>query len=290
MTVSIIVSSYVGLYLFYVNSTMKGKNLAMLFGILPNTVTTTILRLMKKVVKKLSRHPHAKVSFPDHENMRRLAEMVQRREPTVDDVIAFLDGVALPVQCSDDPDAQAEYYNGYHGDTMVNNVFLFSPEGLIIYAVFNAPGSWHDSHVAQPLVSVALKKLGFFKICVDQGFKRGGELFDKFVGPISQKRRRGLSPILREQLLELHNKYVSLRQSSEWGMRALQGTFTRLKARLTSNSETRHFILHSIVLLHNFRTLRVGLNQIATVFNRHYEAYINVEGYDRIARYYDNDF
>ena len=98
-----------------------------------------------------------------------------------------------------------------------------------------------------------------------------------------------VSPILREFLIEQHNKYVSLRQSSEWGMRALQGTFTRLKARLTSNSVTRNYIIHSIILLHNFRTIRVGLNQIATVFNRHYEAYINIDGYDRIARYYDYD-
>ena len=39
-------------------------------------------------------------------------------------------------------------------------------------------------------------------------------------------------------------------------------------------------------LLHNFRTEYVGINQIATVFNEHYEQSINLEGYDRIARYY----
>ena len=82
--------------------------------------------------------------------MERFALMIQNREPTIDDVIGFLDGVALHCQCSDDPQAQGEFYNGYHGDTMVNNIFLFSPEGKIIYGVFNAPGSWHDSHVAQP--------------------------------------------------------------------------------------------------------------------------------------------
>ncbi len=48
-----------------------------------------------------------------------------------------------------------------------------------------------------------------------------------------------------------HNTYVSLRQSSEWGMRALQGTFTRLKSRLPSNKRKRYLLLSVIVLLHN---------------------------------------
>lgn len=33
----------------------------------------------------------------------------------------------------------------------------------------------------------------------------------------------------------------------------------------------------------------MGLNQIATVFNPEYEQYINLDGYDRIARYFYND-
>ena len=83
-----------------------------------------------------------------------------------------------------------------------------------------------------------------------------------------------------------HAVYVSLRQASEWGTRALQGTFSRLKARLTSNKVKRGLILQSVAWLHNFRTFYVGLNQIATVLNPHYEQYINLEGYDRIARYF----
>jgi hypothetical protein len=279
----------IGLFLFFVNSTMRAKHLSMIFGILPNTISITIRLIMKRIIRALKNHPDARIKFPNNQEMAHFAEMINQREPTVDDVIAFLDGVSLHVQCSDDPQAQAEYYNGYHSDTMVNNIFLFSPEGKIIYGVFNAPGSWHDSHVARPLVALVLEKIGNYKICVDQGFKRGGILFGKFVGPLSQKSRRNLSPILRREFIELHNKYVSLRQSSEWGMRALQGTFSRLKSRLTSITNVRNAIIYSIILLHNYRTSRVGLNQIAVVFNPHYEAAININGYDRIARYYDNE-
>ena len=69
-------------------------------------------------------------------------------------------------------------------------------------------------------------------------------------------------------------------------MRALQGTFCRLKSRLTSNKLKRKAIIVSIALLHNYRTEEVGLNQIATIFNPEYEQLINLENYDRIARYF----
>jgi hypothetical protein len=72
-------------------------------------------------------------------------------------------------------------------------------------------------------------------------------------------------------------------------MRALQGTFIRMKSRLSSNKYKRKLILTVIILLHNFRTHVVGLNQIATVFNLEYDAYVNVRNYDRIAMYYEQE-
>ena len=239
----------IGLYLYYVNSTVRAKHLAQLFGIVPATVTTTILRMMKRVVKGLRNHEASKIFFPTNDQMEIFARMINLREPTIDDVIGFLDGMSIPVQCSDDPIIQNAFFNGYHQDTMVNNIFLFSPEGKILFACYNAPGSWHDSHVARPLVTVVLDKLGQYKICVDQGFKRSGNLLNKFVGPISKSRRRNLSPVLRQMLIRQHNIYVSLRQSSEWGMRALEGSFSRLKSRLTSKAKTRRNIIFSILLL-----------------------------------------
>jgi hypothetical protein len=86
--------------------------------------------------------------------------------------------------------------------------------------------------------------------------------------------------------VERSHIYTSLRQSSEWGMRALQASFARLKTKLTSDKEKRQLIIYAIALLHNFRTRHVGLNQISTVFNPHYEQYINIDGYDKIRRYY----
>ena len=43
-------------------------------------------------------------------------------------------------------------------------------------------------------------------------------------------------------------------------------------------------IMFSIILLHNYHTHYIGLNQIAQIFNPHYEQYLSFNGYDKIAR------
>ena len=201
-------------------------------------------------------------------------------------MIGFVDGVALPVQCNDSAEDQSKFYYGHSKDTMINNVLAFNPLGKVFYAALNYPGSWHDSQVCSKLIALTIDKIGMYQLCVDQGFPRNGDLFDRFVGPLSKKARSQLSSINKESIVKKHELYVSLRQASEWGMRSLQGTFSRLKSRLTSNVSKRRKILNSIILLHNYRTHEVGLNQIATVFNVHYEQFLHVENYDRIARYF----
>ena len=92
--------------------------------------------------------------------MAEFAEMVNIREPTVDNVIGFVDGLSLVVQCSDNEYLQNAAYNGYSHDTSCNNVIAFSPEGKVIYCSYNYPGSWHDNTVAQDLINVVIERIG----------------------------------------------------------------------------------------------------------------------------------
>ncbi len=207
----------------------------------------------------------------------------------VNDVIEFLDGVQIRIQSGESEVEQSKYYSGHLKDTCCNNVFLFGPDGILYFASFNAPGSWHDSMVAAWLIDEAANFLGAFKICVDKGFPMSGRVFDKFVGPLSTKRLNQIARNLRAHIQMMSHIYTSLRQGSEWGMRALQGSFARLTSRMTSCKETRATIIEAFFLLHNFRTTHVGINQIATVFNPEYEQYINLYGYDKISRYYAQD-
>jgi hypothetical protein len=60
---------------------------------------------------------------------------------------------------------------------------------------------------------------------------------------------------------------TSLRQASEWGMRALQGAFPRLTVPLKFERKgERGRILLLVPLLYNFRLEVVGLNQIQNVY------------------------
>lgn len=277
----------VGLYLLYIGSRMKINELCLIFGITPTTASDSLTEMINLVVDRLFKEPRSRICFPNEDQMQEFARMVNVREPKVDNIIGFIDGVSIAIQCSSDEDEQRSNFNGYYHDTVCNNVFAFAPNGKIIHASINFPGHCHDSEVCRKLIEKVIRSIGHYAFCVDQGFPRSGELFDKFVGPYSKRSRQALAPIVRKQLLERSKIYISLRQASEWGMRALQGTFTRLKSRLTADHAKRQKLLLGIILIHNFRTDLMGLNQITTVFNPEYEQYINVENYDRIARYFD---
>ena len=93
-------------------------------------------------------------------------------------------------------------------------MFISVKECLVEYpskVCINFPGSWHDSQVATSLIAKVIDK-----ICVDQGFPRTGDLLNKFVCPISRRARLNLPVDNRREVIRQHNKYVSLRQSSEW--------------------------------------------------------------------------
>ena len=67
---------------------------------------------------------------------------------------------------------------------------------------------------------------------------------------------------------------TSMRQAAEWGMRALQGSFPRLKCRIVYEEKgERQLIIESIVLLYNWRANTVGINQIRTTFMPYLDKY-----------------
>ena len=275
-----------GLFIFFLGSNMTLSQLCMIFGVVPSSASAYINRILNRVYKKLKHNESARIKFPDETEMVEYANMIANRYPRIQNCIGFMDGLSIHVQCSDHAETQNAWYNGYHSDTMCNNVFLFGPNGKVLLCAINYPGSWHDSSVCSFMLVNILGRINDYCICVDQGFPRSGKYADILVGPVSKKDVNKLSPILKKAILERANDHVSLRQASEWGMRGLQGTWPRIKSRLTSNTRKRKLIISCIVLLNNYRTEFLGLNQIATVFNKHYQQYVNLDEYDRISRYF----
>ena len=80
-----------GLFLFYIGSTMNYKYLCLIFGVTPCACLKMLRNVLKLVVKHLRNHPLAKIQFPTPAKMGLFATMVNNREPSIHDVIGFMD-------------------------------------------------------------------------------------------------------------------------------------------------------------------------------------------------------
>ncbi len=218
--------------------------------------------------------------------MREYATMVEAREPSVDDVIGFMDGVSLSSECTDERVEQNAFYCGYDSDTMVNNVVAYGPDGKVFFAAIIFPGSWADGALTAWILASIRSRMGSYKICVDQGFPRSGDAFGILIRPVTKRAAQRLHRDVRDYYLRVTNVHTSLRQASEWGMRGLQGTFPRCKKRLLSDTAKCRLVIEGIILVHNYRTHTVGQNQIKSVFDSEYARVVHLEGYDRISQYY----
>ncbi len=96
------------------------------------------------------------------------------------------------------------------------------------------------------------RRIGDYKMCVDQGFPQSRDAYGTFVGHVTKRVARRLHCDVRDYLLCISIVHTLLRQASEWGMRGLQGTFPQCKKRLPGDDEMRRLVLDAIVLVHNF--------------------------------------
>lgn len=130
-------------------------------------------------------------------------------------------------------------------------------EGLILDVNFNAPGSWHDSRVAQPIYEKLRNNTpdGFYLVA-DTAFPRGTQDIEgRIVAPIKsgQKFRGTVEEI--EDRFSFDRELLSYRQTAEWGMRSIQGSFGQLRIPLPiEDVNFRANLLEVCFRLHNLRT------------------------------------
>ena len=191
----------VGLLLFYIGSTMGIKWICMIFGITPSTCSHFINAMLTRACNKLAMHPFARVQFPDRDKMAQFAEQIKLREPSIDDVIGFMDGLSLATQCTSERMEQNAMYCGYDCDTMVNNIFIYGPDGKVFFCAINYPGSWADGAVTRNFLPFLRGKIGQYKIVVDQGFPRSGDAYGVLVGPLTKKGARKLHASVQAEMI-----------------------------------------------------------------------------------------
>jgi hypothetical protein len=102
--------------------------------------------------------------------MHRYSDMISVREPNVSNNIGFMDGLGLQAECTDKRHTQNAYYCGYNCNTMVNNILVFRPDGKVFFCAINYPWSWANGALTACFFNHIKKRIGDYKICVDQGF------------------------------------------------------------------------------------------------------------------------
>ena len=125
----------------------------------------------------------ARVEWPTFGQMHILASSIENRNPLLKSTFAFMDGTSCPLAVEEEQCIQNAYWCGWKHQALINNVFVESPSGLIIWCAVNYPGFWHDSAVARPfldaLVDDVLKCPVPFNILGDSAFVRTGPLASK---------------------------------------------------------------------------------------------------------------
>ncbi|KIY49753.1 hypothetical protein FISHEDRAFT_65168 [Fistulina hepatica ATCC 64428] len=258
-----------GLVLHHLNSTMSDTSLSQIFAIIPSTVSRYIDFSMGLLKETLRIMPEASICWLTGNQFEECNSLITARHPRLTGAFGSMDGLNVPVQTSSDQDIENATYNGWLHEHFISQVIAFASTGEIIGCRLNAPGSWHDARVARPLYDKLETQTpeGYYLVC-DTAFPRGTErIHGKIKAPMKSGARLPSDPALRQEALAFNRELTSYRQTAEWGMRAIQGSFGRLRVPLPIKDQHRRADLLEVCLrIHQLRTRRVGINQIANVY------------------------
>mmetsp|Transcript_14810 Transcript_14810/g.33985 ORF Transcript_14810/g.33985 Transcript_14810/m.33985 type:complete len:300 (-) Transcript_14810:117-1016(-) len=241
------------------------RSTAMAFGLNSTPIYKWIKFGRRILLFVLQNHPFAKIRPPSEEDLKNYVSAIAAKHPILADekVWGAADGLKLQLQRSRDWTVQNRYYNGWKGNTFVNSVFVFAPDGCIRICTLNAPGTFHDSTMAEYGIYEKMEELYNqfqVKVVVDSAFNLAGKpyLIRSSQDDPTDGGARGV---------QLNRAATSVRQLSEHGMRMIQGQFPRLKdPMLYKEFGERRVILNLMVLLYNYQTNTTGINHILNSF------------------------
>ena len=239
------------------------RGTAMAFGLTSSPMYLWLRFSRRVLLSVLQNDPLAMVSPPTEQEVVEYIDAIGVKYPALREqkVWGAADGLKVLLQKSSNWAIQNRSYNGWTADTYVNSMFVFAADGRIRMCTINAPGTWHDSTIAEYGVYDKMEEVfnnygG--RVVVDSAFKLQGR---EYLIKSSQQDPDNANGIV------LNRQATSLRQLSEWGMRMIQGQFPRLKDRMgLEDFGERKVILHLLVLLYNYQASTVGINQILNTF------------------------
>ncbi len=97
----------------------------------------------------LKEEEHTQVEIPSCEQFNACQEKIVANFPDLNRVWCVMHGLEIPIQKLADEAMQNAYYNGWLHDHFVACFFAFAPSGIVVACMLNAPGSWHNSFIAE---------------------------------------------------------------------------------------------------------------------------------------------
>ncbi len=177
--------------------------LQLVFGLTYTNLSVYLRFGIRLLVETFSNDPLAREAIPSVDEIESFKGAFAERHPLLNDCWATMDGLKLYLQQAGSGEIQERFYNGWMHDHYVTSKFCFCPDGTIPIALFNVPGSVHDSKVEelgktyQKLEQVYETMGG--KCCVDSAFSN---LERDYLLKLVQDLLGFLAPTHREQNLE----------------------------------------------------------------------------------------
>ena len=252
-----------GLVLAWTRTRGSVMVLELIFGLTQTPVSMYLRFSMAILIRVLQRMDDARIKRPTVEQIVKYQDSIRQRHPRLGNVWCTMDGIKLLLECSGDDDEQNQYYNGWTCDHYVSAVLVFCPDGTIPICCYNVPGTVHDSKIAQ--IGKVYEKLqsvhALTGACctVDSAFAKNDY-------PFLIKSNKPSVDMTADEIAVARDA-TSMRQSAEWGMRAFQASFPRVKDRISfERNGQRKMMVKLMLLLYNLRARRVGINQILNVY------------------------
>ena len=157
-----------------------------------------------------------------------------------------------------DPQVENAMYNGWRVHShCINNVIVYAPTGVIIWASLNQDGNRHDSACSHRLYGMLRDDTCTpppYRIIADSAFQESSKL---------------LKPDRHAHDSDINRDICSLRTTVEWGMMMIQRQWAILTNLTHLRFSKRHLmiIVHTTAMLYNMKTRMMGCNQIQSVFN-----------------------
>lgn len=231
--------------------------------------------------------------LPTIEQCAELADLLRGKfDPALGRIIGFMDGCKLQITAAAGETLSRRWYSGKDKMPCSSNLFFTLTNGQIGACVMHAPGSFHDSRVAHPILKSLAALLGpynqgrpqkeKFVVIADSAFPCTDE-FSFILKPFRDDEMRAHEGRMAQgyAVTELNcvryaygDEIVRARQPAEWTNKDIRGVFSVLpRFSRWYHPNNRRLLFELMPSLVNMRVCFGLPNQVATTYGGHDHEY-----------------